>query len=758
MNCQPFLTWLLSRGRRPALGLLLLLTLFLAVFAARVRVEADTRSMVSRQADQLAAYDRFLDRFGNDEDLLLSVSHPRLLQPDGLALLADLTRRVASIEGVRQVLSLANACQLVGGRYGAEAVPLLPAPEPAGDFQRRLQKALRTNPHYEGLLISADRHTAGMVIELTDHREDVALRGRLVDAARTLMAEYADRAELHLTGIGVQKIDVGRYVQRDQLVILPLVVAVLAAMLALIFRRLSGVLLPLLATAVSLVWTMGIYALCSLELNTITSLLPPVIMVLAVSNSVHLYNGWLHIEGGDERRIELLAAKLDELLLPCLFTALTTAFGLLSLTISAVPAVRQFGLFAALGVLIALLVSLVLVPIGLSFRPLPERRHREGLGLLRWSLQAIADLTTRRPMAILVVALVLLLGTLGGLPRLRNNTDLVGFLRADAPLAVDTRYIDEHLAGVNALEFMVSRTDGAPLESAIDYDRLADFESLAREQAPVAGVFSILPLLRQLNHAENGGDLLALPAADDDLRYSLDLIQLAPDQDLPRRLLTADRASARLSVRLHDVGSRTAAEVSATLVKRGGDLLGPDYRLVPTGSFYQMIRDSNRLVTDMVGSFTLSLGMILLAILALLRSLRLTLLAMIPNVIPILWTIGLMGWLGIDLSTGTAMICAVVIGLAVDDTIHYMVHYRRVYAGVVSQAVAITTMRTGQALMIASLVLVLGFWVGCLGSFKPTIYFSLLVGGTLLGALACDLLVLPACLVLGCSTRKENPA
>jgi len=274
----------------------------------------------------------------------------------------------------------------------------------------------------------------------------------------------------------------------------------------------------------------------------------------------------------------------------------------------------------------------------------------------------------------------------------------------------------------------------------------------------VASVFSVLDLLRPLHRAETGGATLALPDSDDQLRYELELLQLADDRDLPRRFLSTDRTTVRLSVWLHDVGSRTAAEVAATLVEEGARLLGPGYRLVPTGSFYQMTRDSNRLVADMVKSFSLSLGMVLLAILALLRSWRLTLLAMIPNLVPILWTVGLMGWLGIDLSTGTAMIGAVVIGLAVDDTIHYMVHYRRVYAGVVSQAVTTTTLRTGRALMIASLVLVFGFWVGCLGSFKPTIYFSLLVGGTLLGALVCDLLVLPACLVLGCPTRKENPA
>jgi len=730
------------------------LTLVMGFFASRLTVEQEPRSMVSRQAGQLETYERFRDLFGNDEDLLLSVTHDRLLDPAGLAFLNQLTARIGALDGVRHVLSLNNARQLVAGPYGAEDMPLLPGPDRLAVDPAALQAALERNPHYTGLLISADRRTAGLVIELEDQRDDVSQRRRLIEAIRGLMAEHRVQAELHLTGVGVQKIDVADYVQRDQQVVLPLVVAILICMLAMIFRRLSGVLLPLLATLVSLAWTMGLYALCGFELNTITSLLPPVVMVLAVSNSIHLYNGWLHLDGEEGRRIDLLAEKVTELLTPCLFTALTTALGLASLTISGVPAVRQFALFAAFGVMISLLVSLVLVPIGLSFLPLPERRHRTGTGLLRWSLQGIAELSTRFPRAIMLLALLLLIMSLAGLPRLQNNTDMIGFLRADAPLAIDTGYIDRHLSGVNALEFMVSRTDDQPLTAVEDYDRIAAFEALAWQQAPVTNVFSILTLLRQVHRGETDSGELGLPEDPDTLRYELDLMAMAPDQTLQRRFLAADRSAARVSVWLHDVGSRTAADVVAALRVRGEEVFGPGYRFRPTGSFYQMTQDSNRLVADMLKSFSLSLALVMLTILVLIHSAWLTLLAMIPNLLPIVWTFGLMGYSGIDLSTGTAMIGAVVIGLAVDDTIHYLVHYRRVYDGNVRRAVIATTTRIGRALTIATLVLAFGFWAGCLGSFKPTIYFSFLVGGTLLGALVCDLLVLPACLLVG--TRQKE--
>jgi len=744
---------MLTQGRGLVLFLLVILTSISAYFAVQVRVEQDTRSMVSQNSEQVATYAHFREAFGNDEDLLLSVTHPRLLSGDTLALIDTLTRRIAAIDGVTTVLSLSNAKQLVADRYGAQTRPLLP-PFSAPLFTQSVAAALQFNPHYEGLLIAADHKTAGLLIALQPTRS----RRQIIDEIRNLMAATADRAELHLTGIGVQQSDVAAFIQRDQKVILPLILIVLMVMLATIFQRVSGVLLPLLATGASLIWTLGSYVLCGFELNTITSLLSPVVMVLAVSGSIHLYSGWRQLQGEQGERINLLAAKVEELFIPCFFTALTTALGLLSLTISGVPAVRQFGLFAALGVMLSFLAALTLVPIGLSFLPLPERSYRTGKGVLRHTLQWATRLTINHPRAIMAMALILLGVALSGLPRLQNNTNLISFFAADTPLAIDTAYIDQHLAGVNLLDFMVTRSDALPLESMADYERIEKFEKLALHHEAVAGSLSVLTLLRPLHRAESAAATLSLPDNDDDLRYELELLESAREHSSLRRFLTTDRKTARVTFRLHDMGSRTAASLVATLQQQGKSIFGADYRLQPTGSFYRMTDDSNRLVSDLIKSFSLSLALVTLSILLLLRSLWLTLLSLIPNIIPILWTAGLMGYAKIDLSTGTAMIGAVVIGLAVDDTIHYLVHYRRVFNGNVRRAIILTTTRIGRALISASLVLAFGFWVGCLGSFKPTIYFSLLVGGTMIGALICDLLVLPACLVLGTPPRQRSRA
>jgi len=743
-----FLERLLGPGRLAVLAVLLMLTAALAIPALGVGVEQDNDSMVARDPQRLADYARLRSLFGNDEQLLLSVGYPDLLSAQGVALVGQVTTRVAALDGVAHVWSLANASYLVPGPWGAEERPLAEAED--------LAAVLDHNPHFEGLLISPDRRTAGVVIEIEHRSGDRDYRRGLIDSLRALKRDYSGRAELHLTGVGVQKNDVARFIERDQSLILPLVVGVLALLLALVFRHPTGVLLPLTATGVSMLWTMGCYGLAGLQLNTITSLLPPVIMVLAVSTSVHLYNGWLKLEGEERERIPLLAAKVRELFTPCLFTSLTTALGLLSLSISNVPAVQQFGLFAALGVVFAFLVSMTLVPVWLSFQRLVvEPRRRDGFGLLRRTLEAVARLTFRYPVWVVLLALLLVVVSLAGIPKIRNNTDLVAFLKQDAPLAVDTRHIDQQLGGVNSLEFMLDRHDGHPLTRLDDYQRLARFEARLREEPKVSGVLSLLTLLRPLQRAESGGDSLVLPDNQDELELLLELLTLSPDQQLVRKFMASDRATTRLSVRLPIIGSQDAVALTWRLQRLADEVFGEGYRLTPSGSFYQVASDSNGLVSDMLRSFSLSLTLVMLSILVLLRSLRLTLLALIPNLIPILWAVGLMGYAGIDLSTGTAMIGAVVIGLAVDDTIHYLVNYRRVFSGEPSRAVFATTTGTGKALTISSLVLALGFWVGCLGSFWPTIYFSLLVGGTLLAALLCDLVVLPAVLVLNCPRRKE---
>jgi uncharacterized protein len=750
------MSWLLTRGRLPFLAALLGLTTWMLGHAVQVGVEKNNESLNSQDATEVATYTGFKEVFGSDEDLVLAVHHPHLLQPAGLQVVDAVSRRIAQLDGVRQVFSLTTATQVASGANGAEAAPLFAAPIASPEAAAQLTTALDRNPDFTGWLISADRRTAGIVIQIDDRPGNDEYRAALIDAIRALIAEYSrDGVSLYLTGIAVQKHDVTAFIERDRSVLMPLAVLTLAAVLAVFFRRLLGVALPLAVTGVSLASTLGAFHLAGLSVNAITALLPPVIMVLSIAVSVHLIQGWLQAPG-DLGGVARIQHVVSELAFPCFFCSLTTALGFGSLMVADLPAVRQFGLFAALGVLVSFVVGMTLVPVGLTFLTPPASlfdtpQHRLMRRVLDWS----ADLAARAPGGILLGFTLVTVVAAAFVPLIRNNTDLVRFLKRGAPLYRDTMFIDEHLAGANAIEFVVRRVDGTPLTGLPDVARIAAFEDAVRAHAEVTGTTSILAVLRQLQRAEHGSEQLVLPDNPRDLGYLFDLLDAAEDRSLINKLITPDFRTARIDVRLHVVGTAVAAPLADTLTDTGNRIFGNEYIVTPTGAFYYMARDSNRLVDDQVGSFSVGLLTVFLAIGALFRSVKPTLISLIPNIMPVIWTAGIMGAFGIDLSTGTAMIASAVIGLVVDDTIHYLARFYREYRGDAAAAVRRTTAGVGAALVMNNLILVLGFWVGCFGSFKPTIYFSLLSGLTMITAMICDLFVTPACLILFDRRQRE---
>ncbi len=744
------MTFLLTRGRAPFLVAVALATAWFTSQAVQVGVEKNNESLTGRDPTQHERYAQFKATFGSDEDLLLTVTTPHLLEPAGLTLLDSLTHHVGTLDGVHGVYSLTTAKQIVGGAAGAEPVPLIAPPFDAAGIAETARAALDRNPDFTGWLVSPDRQTAGLLIEIDDRPGDDEYRAQLIDALRSLMAETrAGDVSLHLTGIAVQKHDVTDFLQRDQHRLIPLGVVILAVTLAAFFRRALGVALPLAVTAVSVTWTLGTYHLAGLDVNAITALLPPVLMVLSLAVGVHLLHGWLHAPLTATDRVARIMGVVRHLLFPCFFCSLTTALGFSSLALSDMPAVQQFGVFAAFGVLVSFAIGMTLVPAGLTFLPPPRTRgdipaHRLVRALLEWT----GNTAAAHPRWVFAAATALTAASLAAIPLVQNNTDLVRFLKRDAPLYRDTMFIDQHLTGTNALEFVVARRDGQPLTALDDVQRLAAFEAAAHRQPHVTTVTSMLAVIRQLHRAESGGTELSLPGNERDLSYCFDLLQAAPDQGLIRKMVAPDFTRARVSVRIHAIGSAISAPLVDALLAAARESFGAAYRVTPTGAFYQVVGDSTRLVRAQVKSLSLALALVFVVIGLLFRSARLTAIAFVPNVIPIIWTGGLMGAFGIDLSVGTAMIASAVLGLVVDDTIHYLTHYRRVYAGDAATAVRRTNAEIGAALVMNNLTLVLGFWVGCFGSFKPTIYFSLLSGVTMISAMLCDLLVTPACLML----------
>ncbi|MDF1825878.1 MAG: MMPL family transporter [Verrucomicrobiales bacterium] len=685
------------------------LTLFFGYHCLHLEVDRDNRSMDADNEVQAALETEFRETFSEGDSIFVAIYDEKLSTASGQERVRQLEAKLGSLDGVESVFS-------------------------AVDFDFEVPDSQR------GILLSEDGNMAGLRLIVETFDDQGQKRSALIEEIKAIAAEESrEGRRVAVTGLPVQKYEVGILVRRDQRVFAPLSLLVLGLVLLFVTRRLSGMLFPLLVSTITICWTLGIYSIVGNTLNMITSLLPPVIMTLSVATTIHIYLDWLHEAEMDNRKRILAAVK--NLYRPCLFASLTTAIGFMSLLLSETPAVRLFGMFAALGVGISYLLGVFGIAVGLSFLKPPVTNPDESpdhAADAHRVLDFIAGLTVNHPVKIILVALILGVVGVFGMKRIETDTDLLNFLGEKHSLVKDTRFIDEHLAGISRIELFLKKSDG---EAIGNLDALIDFEDAIDEAEHVRQSFGFSKLVPEEVVGMIGGAVSLGDVAD----------QIDSNAYLGEGL---DRT--RITVFTDSIGTLEGTALIHTIREIAADKLGDTFELGLVGGFYRVIEDSNQLVASQLKSFLLAILLILIAIGIVFRSLTYTFLAFIPNFVPLLLTAAVMGFTGIAMSTGTAMIASVVIGIAVDDTIHYLSAYRK--AGHTGRAAAIrkTTRSTGFVLLATTMALSAGFWVAIFGSFQPTIFFALLAGMTMWFALACDLLALPAFLRLAAPCQLEK--
>src|SRR5215831_2290215 len=707
---------------------------------ARLRVDPSSDRLLPRQGPDAQVYQRFLATFGSDEDIqvVLHDAQQSLLAPEGLAAVRHLTRALEALPHVAAVHSLTTAPDMSRLRltpFGI-GVPRLVGDEPLSATQI---EAIRHNDQVVGTLMAPDLHTAGVVV-VPDAAVSGsgALRDAWIRGVRHVAAQHAVAGrQTYVAGTPIERSDVTHYIQRDQRRIIPLVLLVLVVVTYSIYRLKRFAVLSLACVLVSLTWTMGTVGFVGIPLNVITALLPAVILVVSVSGVIHLLNAFIDAMDAGTGTVEAIAEAVSQVGLPCGLTAWTTALGFLSLPVIQAPAVQEFGLFAALGVDLAFVTSMTWAPIALLWmgRLAPARLRHLKAGRLEPRLGRLAGWVARHRGQVFAVCGVLVLVMVPGIGQITEGTDIVRALKQDAPLRVSSEFIEQHLTGVHSLEVLVQLArEGQSITPAAIRQILA-FSHWLRGQPGVTAVLSPWEPLR--------GVPAELLADDQHLTVLATLLPLgfplAAWLDAPRHLVRISaRVTAGDSERLLELAHRVKDEAARVALP-----------VQVTGSNYMLAQMSRALVHNQLSSLLTAVVLIFGSIALTLRSWKMGVIAAIPNLLPTVILFGLMGWCGIELSAATTMIAGIALGLFVDDTIYVLAGYVRAkQAGRTTVgALEESLRRNGRAVIFTSLILALGFWSGLVGSFKPTLYFSFLMGLTLVFDLLADLLVTPAMVV-----------
>lgn len=739
-------------GRRAwVLALFALLAVPAAIVPFHVRIDNSSDIWFEKDSEAFLEYKRFTDAFGSDRFFLVACTRDDLFSPGALEDLAVLRDGLASVPGVEKAVTFMDVPVVRWTPVGPAVAPFLKAiPEDPARAEAVRAEALAT-PLFRKNLLAPDGRTAFALATVGF----LTLEGkqRLVEETRTLLAARETEGwRFHVAGIPSVEVEIDRLTRRENATFIPLSLLVIVLTIAFLFRSVRITLWTAAVLLLGVATTISVFILLGRSFNIVTSLIPPLLMSIGIANAVHIMVHYREeLESGHEGS-DALVLSLGRMFRPCLFTSLTTAAGFLSLAVADIPPVRDAGIFGAGGILLAFALSFTVFPAGLSliaprrFAP-PARKAEGGRNLLGRALSGADRAARRGALPVLLVSFALTGAAGFGIARIEPETRLIQFFKKDNPVRRDWDFMETLDVGVTTIELVFTGGPGA-------------FHDPAR----------LLALRRAQDRIEARAEVTRTLSAADMLDHALGLKADSVPRDLRARMwkraleastagplagngfldayLTPDGRRARVAVRIFVGGSRERLRLARSLRAEIGGAFGilGDVEIQGAAPLFARIDES--IVESQKRMASVAAAAIFLMTAFLLGSLRLGALSMIPNVLPILLTLGLMGWAGIPLDVGTMIIAGVAVGIAVDDTIHYLTRFRRERArgaGVV-EALTASHRTVGRAMVFTSAILFMGFGIIGLSAFRPVYTFGLLTGLTMALALAGDLLVLPALL------------
>jgi predicted RND superfamily exporter protein len=740
----------LTRSRpRAVLGALVALTLALGAAAPFTRWDPSPDALTIEGSPELAAYRDYLASFGSDELLVIAFEHPALLGGEGLGALRALTDALLDAPGVEDVMSLDTAYDVEFGPFGPFAAPLVPDALEEAPPAEQLLARVRALPLARDGLVDESGHTAAIVVKprASELGADARHRQRaMLDGVDAVLArpEFAG-LRFHLAGSPVFNRELERLNTRDNALFTPVAAGLVAVLLALALRGAVAVALAMGCVGGTVAWVRGAMTLLGVPLDTTTSLLAPLLMVLAVCVVVHVLARYQRERAAGKSAAEAVDEIEAHVFLPALLTALTTAIGFVSLLVSPIASVRSFGLFSALGAMVSFLLGAVAVPAALRvLEPAGRAAGRDRVGA--W-LGAVAGFSEQHAGKILLATAALVLLGAASLPRLRVSTHDGEFFPPDHPINLAYDFIEARLGGITPLELVFESERRAGLRdpaALAAIARVQDFLGAAPET--LRGV-SLADWVAEAREALEGPEAEGRPLDAEALERAAFVLEAVAKDDLPY-WVRDDWTRARLSSRTIGLDSEqnTAllARVEAAAHAAVAGVPGLSVRV--TGLVPVFARMEEYLLASQIRSFATASLAIFVVFAVLLRSIGWALVAMVPNLVPVVLTLAWMALAGIPLDVVTVMIASITLGIVVDDTVHLLHGFQRARADGLAPGAAMgdALARSGHALVFTALVLSLGFATLALSEFRPTARFGELTAVTIAVALAAELLLLPA--------------
>jgi predicted RND superfamily exporter protein len=738
------------RGVLVLVGLLCALAIAALVDPAtgelRLRIDPALNQLLPDDDPSRRLYDGLVERFGSDDVLVLALEVEDVFRTSVLRRLERITRALEALDGVDRVLSLASASRLRSVDGDLEIAPLL-AEIP--DSRRELQALRRTvlgDPIHGGNLVSRNGRVAALFVHLDQIPESEMIeRGLDLQVLRTA-EQHANGARVWMAGTPFVKAEMSRILVSDLAVMLPAVVVLMLAVCGAAFRTRIASVVPVATVLVALLWTLGAMAWMGHALNIVTSLVPVLVLVVGFAYVVHVVAA--HREAVRKSRVagarEAVRSSLERVGFAVVLTALTTAAGFLSLAAQPLHVIREFGLWSALGVGAALAASLTLAPALLALAPAstpqPGSDWERAVDRAAARLGAF-DLRHRR--AIVALGAVLLAAAGAAMTRIEVNTEVIDNFAGGSRVRLGYEVINASLEGANQLYVMVQAPAAGAFKDPTALRELEALQNWLEGQPEVGGTTSAVDHLAAIHQAFAGGDE-SERRIPDSRRLAAQLLLIGGSGELDK-FIDGRYRTATILVRSTATESREMAALVRRIESRL-DALEKGLTGSVTGNGVLLARTTDDISQGQALSLVWAFAMIFGILAFYFRSLRLGIVALLPNVLPVAVYFGALGATGVTLNNATALMGCMILGIAVDDTVHFLVHFRQAArrGGGEASAAVVALREVARPVSYTTLVLCLGLLVVTTSDLETQAQFGALGAFTLAFAWAVDLVLTPA--------------
>jgi predicted RND superfamily exporter protein len=735
--------------RRPrlTLGVVLALTCVFGFFAASIRVDSAVENLLPDEDPERSYYEQVRAEFGGEEASVIGVFADDVFAPATLARIDTLSRRLAAIEGVREVLSLSTVKGVEpedGGVRVGRLMRVLPdTEEAAAAFRARVF----ANPLYVGNLLSADGKATSIVVQFDEMSAEELERRDVEGSIRRACEAFGGSEAIAVTGIQTLKQNGSRTMQEDLLRFVPMATLVVFVILLWEFRRLRGAALPLSCVLLGVVWTTGFMVLTGAEIDMGTLILPPLLIAIGVAYAIHLVSRYYQELGAGRSRPVVVEAALAHSRLPVGIAALTTAIGFASLAGNPIHAIRDLGFYSVFGIGAVFLLTFTFLPAALvllpeAVTPRAEARRNDRMTLV---LQRLGRFAVGHRLPVLLAVAAVSAASAWAAAGVRVETDYIGFFAPDSPVRRDQRRITEHLGGTLPIYLVVEAGAPGAIAKREALDAIANLQRFVAGLPGVDGSLSLADYFSVMQRVLNPEADGALPESQAEIEQ---MLLFADPADI-RPVANRDFSRANVVVRTRLSGSSEVGEFVDRVTAWAATHLPRGLALRPTGTIVLLNRSADSLARGQL----IGLAQVLMVLLTLMSlfflSIRIGVLSLVPNVLPIVVLFGVMGWAEIPLNVSTSMIAVIAIGIAVDDTIHYLSEFNAQIrqTGNQERAILEAAQVIGRPIVFTSMALTAGFLVVCLSGFQPIRYFGVLASLTMVVALLADLLLTPALLM-----------